>query len=194
MTKYLRILPLLLLALTLAACAGNKKTTVQEDITTATGQESDTVVPGEGAGEKGVKESDINAGEKFREAFVSEQDRKAATDAAFAAGLRPVHFDFDKYTIRESDIEILKADAQWLKDHPDVSVRIEGHADERGDNEYNMALGEKRALSVKRYLVSLGIPGKRLSVISYGEEKPIDPRHNEEAWAKNRRVEFEKLN
>ncbi len=196
MKKFLRTLPVLLIALTLAACAG-RKTVVREDYSVAAENKGGaTVVPeeGVGAGEQGVKESDINGpGEKFREAFVSSKDRKAATEAAISAGLKTVHFDFDKYAIRDSDVGILKADATWLKEHPGVHVRIEGHADERGDNEYNMALGEKRAMSVKRYLVSLGVSGKRLSIISYGEEDPVDPGHNEEAWAKNRRVEFEKL-
>ncbi len=197
MKRFFRTIPLLLIALSIAACAG--KTVVTEDYSAASGKkgEATTVVPeeGVGVGEAGVSESDINGpGEKYREAFVSDEDRKAATEAARAAGLKVVHFDFDKYTIKESDIELIKEDAQWLKDHPRVYVRIEGHADERGENEYNMALGEKRATSVKRYLESLGISGKRLSIISYGEEDPIDNGHNEEAWAKNRRAEFEKLN
>ncbi len=194
MKKFLRFLPLLLICLSLVACAG--KTTVREDYSTAAnkkGAEGTTVVPeeGVGVGESGVKESDI--GGKYREAFTSEEERAAATAAALKAGLKTVHFEFDKYTIKDSDIGILKSDAQWLKDHPGVDVRIEGHADERGETEYNMALGEKRAMSVKRYIESLGVSGRRLSVISYGEEDPADPGHNEEAWAKNRRVEFEKL-
>jgi len=196
MKKFLRFLPLLILCLSLAACAG--KTTIREDSSTAShkGAGGATVVPeeGVGVGESGVNESDINSpGSKYREAFTSEQERNAATDAALKAGLKTVHFDFDKYTIKENDIAILKGDAQWLKDHPRVAVRIEGHADERGETEYNLALGEKRAMSVKHYLESLGVSGRRLSIISYGEEDPIDPAHNEEAWAKNRRAEFEKL-
>jgi len=192
MKKFLRFLPILVIGITLVACAG--KTTVREDYSSAAGNKEATVVPADGVGgvnESGVQESDI--GGKYREAFTSEAERNAATDAAIKAGLKRVHFEFDKYTIKESDIEILKSDAQWLKDHPGVNVRIEGHADERGETEYNLALGEKRAMSVKRYLQSLGVSGKRLSIISYGEEDPIDPSHNEEAWAKNRRAEFEKL-
>jgi len=192
MKRFFKFLPLVVICLSLAACAG--RTTVREDYSSAAANESGaTSVPDEGVGvgESGVNESDI--GSKYSEAFTSDAERNAATDAAIKAGLKTVHFDFDRYTIKESDIDILKSDAQWLKDHPRVVVRIEGHADERGENEYNMALGEKRAMSVKRYIESLGVSGKRLSVISYGEEDPADPRHNEEAWAKNRRAEFEKL-
>ncbi len=194
MKMFLKFLPILLICLSLAACAG--KTTVREDSSQAsemTGAEGTTVVPEEskGVGESGVQESEL--GSKYREAFTSEEDRNAATLAALKAGLKTVHFDFDKYSIKDSDIDILKADAKWLKDNPRIAVRIEGHADERGETEYNMALGEKRAMSVKRYIESLGVSGKRLSIISYGEEDPVDAGHNEEAWAKNRRAEFEKL-
>ena len=83
---------------------------------------------------------------------------------------------------------ILKENAELLKKYPKVKIQIEGHCDERGTNEYNLALGERRANSTKNYLVSLGISPDRISTISYGEEKPLDPGHNEEAWAKNRRA------
>ena len=74
--------------------------------------------------------------------------------------------------------------------HPGVTVTIEGHCDERGTNEYNLALGDRRAESAKRFLTDLGISATRLTTVSYGEERPVDPRHNEEAWAKNRRAHF----
>ena len=101
-----------------------------------------------------------------------------------------IHFDFDKYYIRPDAAEILKKKAQWLKEHPEVHLLIEGHCDERGTEEYNLALGERRANSAKEFLVSLGIDPKRISIISYGEERPVDPRSCEEAWAKNRRDHF----
>ncbi|MFQ5479686.1 MAG: peptidoglycan-associated lipoprotein Pal [Thermodesulfobacteriota bacterium] len=191
MKRFFKFMPILLICLSLAACAG--KTKVTEDASMTSGADNATMVPDEkGLGEAGVEESNM-PGDKFREAFVSAEDREAATAAAVKAGLKVVHFDFDRYTIRDSDLELLQADAQWLKDHPDVYIRIEGHADERGESEYNMALGEKRAMSVKRYFESLGVSDKRLSIISYGEESPAIDAHNEEAWAANRRVEFEKL-
>lgn len=101
-----------------------------------------------------------------------------------------IHFDYDKSNIRERDYPILNRIGKWLKDNPDVSVMIEGHCDERGSNEYNMALGEARALSTRRYLVGLGIDPSRLYTVSYGEERPLDPGHNESAWSKNRRAHF----
>jgi len=104
--------------------------------------------------------------------------------------LKRIHFHFDKYNIPPGDAEILKQNAVVLKKFPTVRIQIEGHCDEKGTNEYNLALGERRAGSVKKYLVSLGIDEKRISTISYGEERPLDPGHNEGAWAKNRRVEF----
>ena len=104
--------------------------------------------------------------------------------------LKPIHFDYDKYDIRPVDTEILKGNSAFLKKFPNMKIQIEGHCDERGTNEYNLALGERRANSTKKYLISLGIAAARISTISYGEEKPLDPAHNEEAWGKNRRAHF----
>jgi len=101
--------------------------------------------------------------------------------------LKDIHFDFDKYDIRPQDGLILQENAVVLTKHPAVKVQIEGHCDERGTVEYNLALGERRANNAKKYLVSLGVPKDRISTISYGKERPLDPGHNEEAWAKNRR-------
>jgi len=103
---------------------------------------------------------------------------------------QPVYFDFDRYEIKTSEQGKLKTLAEYLKQNSDVSILIEGHCDERGTDEYNLVLGEKRALSTRNFLVGLGISPKRLYTISYGEAQPADPGHNEEAWAKNRRAEF----
>lgn len=102
--------------------------------------------------------------------------------------LKDVHFDFDRYDVRPQDVNILKDNAAVLLKYPKLKVQVEGHCDERGTAEYNLALGERRANSVKKYLISLGVPADRLSTISYGKEMPLDPGHNEEAWAKNRRA------
>jgi peptidoglycan-associated lipoprotein len=102
--------------------------------------------------------------------------------------LKDIHFDFDKYDIRPGDAEILKENAAVLTMNPKVKIQIEGHCDERGTIEYNLALGERRANNTKKYLSSLGISADRISTISYGKERPLDPGHNEEAWAKNRRA------
>jgi peptidoglycan-associated lipoprotein len=104
----------------------------------------------------------------------------------------PIYFDFDKYNIRSGDAEILNKDYEWMKGHPG-KVRIEGNCDERGTVEYNLALGQKRADAAKAYLVNLGADPGRLETVSYGKEKPVDPGHNEAAWAKNRRDNFTPL-
>jgi peptidoglycan-associated lipoprotein len=101
-----------------------------------------------------------------------------------------IHFEFDKYDIRPRDEMILQGIAGWLKDHDAKRVLIEGHCDERGTNEYNMALGEQRALAARRFLVALGIESSRLSTISYGEERPLALGSTEDAWARNRRAHF----
>jgi peptidoglycan-associated lipoprotein len=106
------------------------------------------------------------------------------------AGLNRIHFDLDQYTLTSGARDTLAANAAFLKANPDLQVRIEGHCDERGSDEYNLALGERRALAAMNYLESLGVAKARLSTISYGEEMPLVPGHDEAAWAKNRRAEF----
>lgn len=99
-----------------------------------------------------------------------------------------IYFNFDDADIRPEFAELLKAHADYLVKNPGVNVRIEGHTDERGTPEYNIALGERRANAVKQYLMNLGVPASQMSTVSYGEEMPLDTGHNEEAWAKNRRA------
>jgi peptidoglycan-associated lipoprotein len=101
-----------------------------------------------------------------------------------------IHFEFDKSRLLPEAKAILRVKAEWLKANPEARAIIEGHCDERGTNEYNLALGDRRAQSAKTYLVDLGIAAERLTCISYGEERPLDPGHNEAAWAKNRRAQF----
>jgi len=110
------------------------------------------------------------------------------------AGLERIHFDFDQFTLSAEARRILTQNAKFLKANSGVQAAIEGHCDERGSDEYNLALGESRALAAKSYLVSLGISAKRISVISYGEEKPLRNGSNEAAWAQNRRAEFKAVN
>src|SRR3972149_3031385 len=104
--------------------------------------------------------------------------------------LDDIHFDFDKSDIRTDAREILQKNADWLQNNPDIKIQIEGHCDEKGTAEYNLALGERRAMSTKKYLISLGISADRIYTISYGEELPIDPNHSEDSWTKNRRAHF----
>lgn len=102
-----------------------------------------------------------------------------------------IYFEFDKSSLTEEARLILKAKALFLSENSDKDITIEGHCDERGTSEYNLALGDRRAKSVKSYLQGLGISGQRMVTTSYGEEMPIDTGHNETAWAKNRRAHFE---
>jgi len=104
--------------------------------------------------------------------------------------LKEIYFDYDKYDLRADARETLKTNAEWLKANPSARVEVEGHCDERGTNEYNLALGAKRAQAAKDYLVTLGIPAQRLSTISYGKELPVCRESTEACWQKNRRDRF----
>jgi peptidoglycan-associated lipoprotein len=104
--------------------------------------------------------------------------------------LQDVHFDFDRYDIRPADAKTLDANASWLKSNSSMLVLIEGHCDERGTNEYNLALGERRAKAAMNYLVSQGVQASRITIISYGEERPGCMEKSEACWAKNRRAHF----
>lgn len=106
------------------------------------------------------------------------------------ARLRDVHFDFDSYVIRAEDAEILDAGIDWMLSNPGYLVLLEGHSDERGTNEYNMALGDHRAKATMNYLIAHGVPSERLITISYGEERPACTDRTEACWAKNRRAHF----
>lgn len=104
--------------------------------------------------------------------------------------LTDVHFDYNDFTIRPQDSEILRSNATWLSQHANAKAQVEGHCDERGSEEYNIALGAKRAQAAKDYLVTLGVAASRLSTISYGKELPLCNEHEESCWARNRRAHF----
>lgn len=101
---------------------------------------------------------------------------------------RTYYFDFDRYQIRDEDKVALESHVRYLLNHPDAMLRVEGHTDERGSREYNVGLGERRAKSVYNFFVSRGIDENRVAVVSYGKEKPADPRHLDQAWERNRRA------
>lgn len=109
---------------------------------------------------------------------------------ASSSPVKDIYFDFDRYDLRPDARDTLKANAEWLKQNPTVTVQIEGHCDERGTAEYNLALGAKRAQTAKDYLTTLGIDTQRLSTISYGQELPVCTEHNEDCWQKNRHDRF----
>ncbi len=121
---------------------------------------------------------------------VEPKETSSEKAAAAQAGLQPVYFDFDKSFIRPDAREILKANAQWLKAHPQTKIKIEGNCDERGTIEYNQALGQRRAASAKKFLTDLGISAARISLVSYGKEKPVCTESTESCWQKNRRDDF----
>ena len=121
---------------------------------------------------------------------VDEAAMAAALADKEASQFADIHFAFDRFDLRHEARKILDTHARWLKAHSEFVVRIEGNCDERGTVEYNMALGQRRATGAMKYLVDLGVAKNRLSTISYGKERPLDPGHNEEAWAKNRRDHF----
>ena len=108
----------------------------------------------------------------------------------FNENMKDIFFEFDKFDLTEESKRILEKNAEWLKENTDVKIMIEGHCDERGTIEYNITLGERRSLSTRNYLAALGIDPSRIFTISYGEEKPFDQGHNEEAWANKRRAHF----
>lgn len=112
------------------------------------------------------------------------------SDSGRIEGLVTVHFGYDKSSLDSGARRDIATNVEWMKANPAVRVQIEGHCDARGTIEYNVALGERRANAVKAYMISLGIPSDRLSVISYGKEKPVEMGDNEASWGRNRRANF----
>lgn len=111
-------------------------------------------------------------------------------EEAFAKNVKDIYFDYDKYDLRPADQQVVQADAQFLQSHPNINFTIEGHCDERGSTEYNLALGDNRANAAKQALVQAGIPASRIRTISYGKEKPFCTESNEQCWQQNRRAHF----
>jgi peptidoglycan-associated lipoprotein len=130
--------------------------------------------------------------EKVQEQTVKEASAAVREEAAPArqAELEKIYFDFDSFILTASSRATLSKNAEFLLKNNSLKVQIEGNCDERGSDEYNLALGEKRAQAAMKYLITIGVPAERLSIISYGKEKPADPGHDEAAWAKNRRDDF----
>lgn len=121
----------------------------------------------------------------------AEARARAAVEAARAAFATAIYFDYDRSDLRDDSRALLDAKLPLLRANPNVRIRIAGHADERGSDEYNIALSQRRAASAKRYLVDQGIPADRIDVVGFGEERPAAMGSNEDAWARNRRDEFE---
>jgi peptidoglycan-associated lipoprotein len=136
--------------------------------------------------------------ERERQAALAERERAAQEEAMRRRGSQSeqdfvnedVHFAYDQFDLDSEARAILERKATWLTTNANVRVQIEGHCDERGTNAYNLALGERRANAARQYLTVLGVSAARMSTISYGEERPLDPGHTEDAWAQNRRAHF----
>jgi len=149
--------------------------------------------------EKAIKKAEEARIEKLKELEIAkkkEAKEKAGGEKLWEdrRGIRfeakPVYFDFDKSLVKPEYWRVLREKAEFLKDNPNFNIRIEGNCDERGTNEYNLALGERRAESAKKFLIPLGISPDRIETISYGEERPLAVGHNEDSWAQNRRDDF----
>lgn len=112
------------------------------------------------------------------------------SDSGKAAGLQTINFAYDAYALSDETRRKLNANAQILREQSNLNIQVEGHCDSRGGIQYNIALGEKRANAVRKYLIDLGIAGNRITTISFGKERPLDPAENETAWAMNRRANF----
>ena len=174
--------PVLVLACLTLATACKSKPTSEAPVTEPPVFEKPK--PAEPVDDSGFKDA-APVQEPVRETAASLADRLNAQRI-----LKPIYFEFDKYDLRPDAIGTLTDGAARIKENASLKIRIEGHCDERGTVEYNLALGEKRARAARDYLVSLGVPAARLRIISYGKERPADSGHSESAWAKNRRDEF----
>jgi peptidoglycan-associated lipoprotein len=143
--------------------------------------------PAEDAAKKAAEQKAADEAAAAAAAKRAEEERAKEKAAKTVVGLQPVYFDFDKSFIRDDAKPVMKANAEYLKANPKVKIRIEGNCDERGTIEYNQALGQRRAQAAKKYLTDLGIAAARISLISYGKEKPICTQSSEDCWQKNRR-------
>lgn len=137
--------------------------------------------------EKKVETGDVEGDPSI---VVSKDFDPTGSDSGKIQGLQTVNFEYDKSRLTSEARKALAGNAEWIRNKKNVTVQVEGHCDSRGSVEYNLALGERRAKSVKNYLVSLGVQANRLTIISYGKEKPIDSSDSEDAFNKNRRANF----
>lgn len=178
---------------TLVAGGCAKKQVVKGDETATTAPAASKPAEQPQPAKPAIKEEQVKE-QPIQESPIASADQDTRQPAGSAAqqeaSLDRIFFDFDSYLLTQSARDTLNKNADWLKKNSDAKLQIEGHCDERGSDEYNLALGEKRAKSAQNYLTTLGVAKDRLSTISYGKEKPLEPGHDETAWAKNRRAEF----
>lgn len=185
------VVPGLLLAV---SCA--QKAVKSEPVMT----ESEVEIVAERAAEKALREETVKRQAIEEETLRVERARQVRAKAAAEESARrtarraflneDIRFDFDSAVLLPMAEDLLRKKAEWMRKNPGVSATVEGHCDERGTNQYNLALGDRRAASAKTYLINLGIDAARLEAISYGEEQPVAAGHDEASWAKNRRAHF----
>jgi peptidoglycan-associated lipoprotein len=185
MTKAVTTCCALILTLALAACA-------RQPATTGASAPSPSGAAGTTSGDAarmGAGTS-ADAGRGPGGALAGAGARPSPAEFRPVSDLADIHFEYDRADIRESDAKVLDANAVWLKTHADHLLIIEGHCDERGTNEYNTSLGDRRARAAMHYLVSRGVASSRISVISYGEQRPSCTQRSTDCWARNRRAHF----
>lgn len=193
---------LVLVVFSCIVCFGCAKKQIPSEATSPASQEqiqSQTQEMTQAEKDRMAEEERQKAAEALRERELAEEQRvqeeRARQESMLEEGLQKlesnlIYFDFDSFELKPQSRTILQRKAEMLKKLPELKMRIEGHCDERGTDEYNLALGEKRARVAYEFLILLGVDPQRLQIISYGEEYPADPGHNETAWAQNRRDEF----
>ena len=174
-------------SLLLSSCA-KKQVQVSDTVSPPAAEQNIDDAAKSKAEEEARKRTEEEASKQARQ---RELEKRKAFDAQFRMfESQHIYFAFDKSDLTAESQSLLKQQANWLRDNASYTVRIDGHCDERGTNEYNLALGERRAHAAKTFLMDLGISGDRISSLSYGEERPEAPGHNEQAWSKNRRDGF----
>ena len=182
------VLLMLILVMSMFALYGCPKSA---DVSSAPEAQKAEQAPAQPAEDAAAKAAEEKRAAEAAAAKAAEEERAAKERAAKeAAGLNAIYFDFDKSFVRDDAKAVMKANAEWLKANPKAKVRIEGNCDERGTIEYNQALGQRRASSAKKYLTDMGISGNRISLISYGKEKPVCKESTEDCWQQNRRADL----
>lgn len=190
----------LAMAVLINGCAVTESYTELSDETLAEGEPSAVTEEGAQEDEEEYVDEEEGLDEELLEEKIAEEERKLPDIlkddpeliklAEETGALYTIYFGYDSYSIASDFLETIKKNAQWMKSNPSVSVILEGHADERGGNEYNLALSQRRALGIEKFLSDFGVNKRKLTVLSYGEEKPANKGHDETAWKENRRVEI----
>jgi len=181
------VLLMLILVMSMFALYGCPKSA---DVSSAPEPQKVEQAPAQPAEDAAAKAAEEKRAAEAAAAKAAEEKAAQERAAKEAAGLKPIYFDFDKSFVRDDAKAVMKANVDYLKANPNVKVRIEGNCDERGTIEYNQALGQRRASSTKKYLTDMGISGKRISLISYGKEKPVCKESTEDCWQRNRRADL----